>query len=410
MMTIAGFKAGCSCVRRNNSALIHIGTSTMLLYMDFDPCSADDLPIRQLSCTNGGAYPIPIWDKSSARGHQIRFGLLTFRPGGHSLKLMLQCSIGRQIMPAVSKVESSRSTHPRESSFVTLLSGWMQQGVNSFFATQRILLDLAMRQNASVMHLLRERLADPHYSPSSILTELAGEGVTNFIEAQKVLLNLAQEQNKIVMTGVKERVGGSAPATAMTDLLRRSVDTFIDMQQEFLKIAGKQTHTWMEAAKTGKAFDGERLIELAREGMENFVHAQKRFLDVIADETGKATGSKHANGTGKKMKKTEVAELARQATESFVEAQKSLFEVAGRQMNVNLKTASKTMELMRPLPLMPLAELTREGVKSFVDAQKELMGVMLRPRNGHKPISKPARHARRPARPVKGEAARAAAV
>src|SRR6185437_1275254 len=124
MMTIAGFKAGCSCVRRNNSALIHIGTSTMLLYMDFDPCSADDLPIRQLSCTNCGAYPIPIWDKSSARGDQIRFGPLTSRSGGHSLKLMLQCSIGRQIMPAVSKVESSRSTHPRESSFVTLLSGW----------------------------------------------------------------------------------------------------------------------------------------------------------------------------------------------------------------------------------------------------------------------------------------------
>lgn len=313
-------------------------------------------------------------------------------------------------MPAVAKFESSRA-HPRESSFVTLLSGWMQQGVNSFFATQRILLDLAMRQNASVMHLLRERLADPHHSPAAILTELAGEGMSNFIEAQKVLLNLAQEQNQIVMSGVKERVGGSVPATAMTDLLRRSVATFIDMQQDFLKIAGKQTHTWMEAAKTGKAFDGERLIEMARDGMENFVHAQKKFLDVIAEETGKATSGKHANGAGKKMKKTEIAELARQATESFLEAQKNLFEVAGRQMNANLKTASKTMELMRPLPLMPLAELTREGVKSFVDAQKELMGVMLKPQNEHKHASKPARHARRPARPTKGEGmARAAAV
>src|SRR5579863_1418277 len=226
---------------------------------------------------------------------------------------MLQCSIWRQVMPAVAKFESSRA-HPRESSFVTLLSGWMQQGVNSFFATQRILLDLAMRQNASVMHLLRERLADPHFSPASILTELAGEGMSNFIEAQKVLLNLAQEQNHIMMTGVKERVGGSAPATAMTDLLRRSVDTFIEMQQEFLKIAGKQTHTWMDAAKSGKAFKGEHLIELAREGMDNFVHAQKKFLDVIAEETGKAAG-KHTNGMAKKMKKTEVAELARQATE-----------------------------------------------------------------------------------------------
>ena len=108
-------------------------------------------------------------------------------------------------MPAVAKFESSR-THPRESSFVTLLSGWMQQGVNSFFATQRILLDLAMRQNASVMHLLRERLADPHHSPAAILTELAGEGMSNFIEAQKVLLNLAQEQNQIGRASCRERV------------------------------------------------------------------------------------------------------------------------------------------------------------------------------------------------------------
>lgn len=310
----------------------------------------------------------------------------------------------------VTKLASS-PPHSRESSIVTLLSGWMQQGVSSFFATQRILLDLAMRQNASVMHLLRERLADPRYSPASILTELAGEGMSNFIEAQKVLLNLAHEQNTIIMAGVKERVVGSAPAAAISDVLRRSVDTFIEMQHEFLKIASKQTHTWMEAAKSGKQFDGERLIELAREGMEKFVHAQKRFLDVIAEETGKATSGKHANGAGKKTKKTEIAELGRHATESFIEAQKKLFEVAGRQMNVNLKAVGKTVELMRPLPLTPLAELTREGVRSFVDAQKELMEVMVKPRSGHQQASKPAGRQRRPARAAKGtEMARAAAV
>ena len=48
-------------------------------------------------------------------------------------------------MPTTVKSESSR-THSGESSFVSLLSGWAQQGVQSFFATQRILMDLAMRQ------------------------------------------------------------------------------------------------------------------------------------------------------------------------------------------------------------------------------------------------------------------------
>ena len=313
-------------------------------------------------------------------------------------------------MPATVKHESSR-THPRGPSFVSHLSGWAQgwaqQGVQSFFATQRILLDLVMRQNASVMHALREHLSDPLHSPITILSEMAGEGVTNFIEGQKILFNLAQEQNKLLMTGVKERIGNWPAAHAVADTLRRSVDTFIDMQKEFLKIAGKQTHTWVEASKTGKPFETEHLVELARESMENFVKAQKQFLDVIVEETEKATSGKHPDI--KKVKKTELTELARQATEAFVEAQKKLFDVAGRQMNANVKAAGKTLELLKPFPFVPFGELTREGVKSYVDAQKALMDVMLKQRNGHKRETKTVHHRpKRAARPPKKEAMAAA--
>ena len=108
----------------------------------------------------------------------------------------------------------------------------------------------------------------------------------------------------------------------MTDLMRRSVETFIHMQEEFLKIAGKQTHTWVAAAKAGKPYETDYVVGLAREGMENFMKAQKQFLDVIVEETAKATGGKKGNGDVKKIKKTELSELARQATESFIEAQK----------------------------------------------------------------------------------------
>ncbi|HEY7615755.1 MAG TPA: hypothetical protein VH744_03055 [Terriglobales bacterium] len=302
-------------------------------------------------------------------------------------------------MPAATKSETSR-THPRESSFVSLLSGWAQQGVQSFFATQRMLLDLAMRQNASVMHAVRQQLTDPHHSPTAILSEVAGEGMSNFIEGQKVLLDLGKQQNEILMSGVKERVGDWPAAHALTDLMRRNVETFIHMQQEFLKIAGKQTHNWVEAAKTGKPYQPEHVMELAREGMENFVKAQKQFLDVIAEATAKVTGGKHTNGI-KKIKKTELSELARQATEAFIDAQKKLVDVAGKQMNANVKTAGKTLELLRPFPFLPLAELTREGVKSYVDAQKALMDVMVKPE--HKRAGKPERRAK------KGKAAAAAA-
>ena len=295
-------------------------------------------------------------------------------------------------MTANGKTESPR-THSREASFVSLLSGWAQQGVQSFFATQRILLDLAMRQNASLMHSLRQQLTDPHHSPTAILGEATAEGMANFIEGQKVLLELGQKQNEILMSGVKERVGEWPAAHAVTDLLRRSVETFIHMQQEFLKIAGKQTHTWVEAAKAGKPYETQHMVELAREAMENFVKAQKHFMDVIAEETAKATGSKHVEM--KKTKKTELSQLAREATESFIDAQRKLVDVAGRQMNTSVKTAGKTMELLRPFPFLPLAELTREGVKSYVDAQKELMDVMVKKTSvEHKRVTKPVARAK----------------
>jgi hypothetical protein len=169
------------------------------------------------------------------------------------------------------KTTKSRAHPPKRSSYAEVLSGWAQQGLENFFSTQRLLFDLAIRPYANVMHLLREKLADSRRVPAELLVELAGEGVTNFIAGQNVLLDLAQQQNKIVMTGVKERVSASTTASALTDVLRRSVENFLAMQQEFLKIAGRQTHTWLEAAKEGKPFQGKQWVELAREATENFI-------------------------------------------------------------------------------------------------------------------------------------------
>ncbi len=74
------------------------------------------------------------------------------------------------------------------------------------------------------------------------------------------------------------------------------------------------------------------MLGLAKEGMENFVKAQKQFLDLIAEETAKATSGRHFNGAAKKEKKEELTELARQATKSFIDAQKKLADVAGNQL------------------------------------------------------------------------------
>jgi len=290
-------------------------------------------------------------------------------------------------MAAVPKHDS------KESSTISILSGWAQQGVQTLFATQRILIDLAMRQNASIMHAVRQQLTDPHHSPSALLSDMAEQGMESFIEGQKVLLELGKQQNDILMTGVKERVGDCPRRRAVVDFFRRSVDTFIQMQEEYLKIASKQTHTWLESAKAGKPYQPEHVVELARDTMDNFVKTQKRFLDVIGEEAEKATSTK-ATTAAAKAKKTELSVLARHATDSLLEAQKRLVDVAGEQMSANLATADKAMKLVKPFPFPPLNELTREVVKSYVDAQKALMEVVTKSPAGAKTTKRPPRKAK----------------
>jgi hypothetical protein len=120
----------------------------------------------------------------------------------------------------------------------------------------------------------------------------------------------------------------------------------------------------------------DRLVEVAREGMENFVNAQKKFLDVIAEETTLATSDRHEK-TGKAGKKTDIAILARESANALVDAQKKLLDVASAQMKANLKIANRSADMVAPFRL-PIAKLTGEGVKTFVDAEKSMIDSMMK--------------------------------
>lgn len=296
----------------------------------------------------------------------------------------------------------------RQSTFFSLLTGWFQQGVESFLSTQRILVDAALRQNTAAVKNLRDGISDPDHSPVAILTELAVEGTSTFIEAQRVLLNMAHQENEIIMGGVKERVADSVQAVAMTDLMRRSLDTFITMQRDFLKLTSKETMSWLEQVQAGKGYQTTHVVNFAREGMETFVEAQKKFLDVVAQETAKATSGR-SDHTTKGVKKTELSKLAREATDSFVDAQKRLLDVMGQQMNVNLKAATRTMEMVSPSRLLPMANFTGEGVKSFVNAEKALIESMIKPKTGTATVHSTPKHKARLRRTSKAKTVHAAA-
>lgn len=229
------------------------------------------------------------------------------------------------------------------------------------------------------------------HSPLDLLTEMAVEGTASLVEAQRTLLNLAQQENDILLNGFKEQIGGFLPGVVMTDLVRRSLDTVIGLQQELLTTTSKQTLEWVEATKAGKNDHSAHLVEFAREGVESFTRAQKKFLDVIAQEAARATSGKHGH-EAKPVKKTELAHLAREAGNAFIEAQKRLLDVIGQQMNVNLDLTARSMEMVAPSRLLPMANLTGAEVKNFFEMEKSLIGSLVKPRKPK--AGGPAKHAR----------------
>src|SRR5208282_4107802 len=93
-------------------------------------------------------------------------------------------------------------------------------------------------------------------------------------------------------------------------------------------------------------------------------------------------------------------ELAKEATEAFIDAQKKMIDVAGKQVNIAMRAAGKTVNLVAPFPFIPIPDLTREGVKNFVSAEKALIDtVMHRPETKHASKATPQR--KRPTRTIK---------
>jgi hypothetical protein len=220
--------------------------------------------------------------------------------------------------------------------------------------------------------------ADDEESPLAILTELAVEGTSSLVEAQRALLNLAQQGNNIILNGVRGQVGRFVPAAAMTDGVRRSLDALLAMQQELLTTTSKQTLEWLQSQKAGKGKSAGHLVEFAREGVETFTRAQKKFLEVVAQEAEQVASGKNQQ-ENKTAKKAELAQMAREAGNAFIDAQKRLLDVLGQQMNVNLDATTRVVKMMSPARLVPVASQAGEGVRKFLNAETAMIGSLIKP-------------------------------
>jgi hypothetical protein len=264
-------------------------------------------------------------------------------------------------------------------SITGLIGEWIRQGTEGFIATQKILLDLAAQQNALALTMLRDRFgfSAPNAKSFSDFAAIGMKNFKSFMEAEQVILDVVARQNTIVAEGLKPGVSGT-PVEGLAEVVRQGLDNFIAAQKQFLDILEAQADGATEDFEEGNRFDTGRLSEIAREGMRNFLHSQKKFLDIVEDQlVGKKGRMPKAVPNG--ADSVDIFDMAKKSVNAFVEAQQRLLDLASEQIEMDVKFTREMLNVERP-PATTLADTVRKSIDSFVAAQKALAELASKPR------------------------------
>ena len=139
-----------------------------------------------------------------------------------------------------------------------------------------------------------------------------------------------------------------------------------------LDLAGAQSEAALAAIKEGKPYEGKNLAEIAREGLENFIHTQKKFLDLVLAVAQPKTNAKPGRKGVKAAERKELTALAKEGVETFVQSQQRLLALAASQIQETLKAAREVVT-PSPEPSTSLGEFARRGAENFINAQKSLL-------------------------------------
>lgn len=298
----------------------------------------------------------------------------------------------------------AREKRPAPETSPSLLTGWARQGVQSFVAAQKIIMDLAAQENALLIGMLRERLSKPGGELGASVAGIAEKGVKNLTSAGKILLDLAADETALAVEGMKEGLRLPAPAGAMAEVVRHRVGTFVEMQKNLLDATAEQAHAVAESYREGEKFmAAAHVAELARRGIEGFVESEKKFLDLAAQEVSAAVkGEKRASKPAKERMEV-LTNMAREGAEKYIETQRKLMELAISQLEESAKVARPHKEGAHKEAHATWGELTEKSVQNFVSAEKSLLDLATKRMEGvgHEKGRKGARSRRGAARAAK---------
>lgn len=262
-------------------------------------------------------------------------------------------------------------------SITGLLGDWVRQGTEGFVATQKILLDLAAQQNALALTMVRERMGFS-LPGSKKLADFAGQSIKTVMEVQRQMLDVVARQNSIVAEGLRPGIADSR-IEPLAELIHQGLDNFIAAQKQFLNIVQSQAEGAVNDFGESKRFESGRLAETAREAARTFVESQKKFLDIVEAQMlakGEPSAEKREEGS----QGTDIFGMAKKSMDALIEAQQHLLDLALDQIkaNVNLVQGMFDVEVQRTT----ISEVVKKSVDSFVAAQKALADLASKPRRG----------------------------
>ena len=290
------------------------------------------------------------------------------------------------------------------------LMGWAREGVHSFVAAQKILMDLAAHEKALLVGMVRERIGKPGFRPGASMVGITATGVRNLTNVGKILLDLAADETALAFDAVKEGIRLPVMAGTMSEVLRHRVDTLISLQKCMLDVTAEQAHALAESYQKGEGMPAATsVVELTRRGIEGFVEREKKFLDLAAHEVSVAVrGGKRTNKEPRKRIEV-LTTVAREGVDKYIETQKKLLDLAIDQLEATVEVArgrkKAAQQEARPL----LKELTGKSVANIVAAEKSLLELAKKPmkRASREEARKGARTQRRAHYPAKKQMARA---
>lgn len=191
--------------------------------------------------------------------------------------------------------ESTSKTAPEpEARGPAMLAHLSHTTIEKFVEIQKVTLDLAVQQSATITRMFKQGLSMAGMSPVAALFDLGQGGVAALVDAQKGILDLAVQQSAQATGAYMEQT--DMLSGRLADSARELGDRIVEAQRAMFDFAAKQNAVLMDVlsnpAGQATAAPMQMLVDSYRQGMDMLMKMQRQLLDVASKPpTAKAAGA-----------------------------------------------------------------------------------------------------------------------